>query len=225
VRSPVAAATVPLPASATPEGGCDAGCSALQQQLVDAATDPRGASRLAGADRINALDQGPLDPPVDRCEDAFAGSTLCHASNAAGSWLAAHKLEVATDVGMVAVQAIPVVDVAADAVEATRVAEAVGDGTSFAEAQGLRRSLASEVQMSEPGKPFAGAGTDVRLRDAGRLAARYGGAPSQWSKMKSEPFRADPFRSFETHWYQNPAGERFEPKVKLVGQSSWFWGS
>jgi hypothetical protein len=35
--------------------------------------------------------------------------------------------------------------------------------------------------------------------------------------MTSTSFDADRVRTFETHWYENAVGERFEPKVKLTG--------
>jgi hypothetical protein len=56
---------------------------------------------------------------------------------------------------LLALQAVPVLNVAADAAAAVRTAEAVGDGTSFAEAQGLRRALASDAQIKGPGEAIA----------------------------------------------------------------------
>ncbi|HVS44840.1 MAG TPA: hypothetical protein VMU20_21495 [Candidatus Dormibacteraeota bacterium] len=183
---------------------------------MHAAMDPEGASRLAGADRIDAFDLPAAEPP-DSCGNALMGPTLCHAVDSAAGWVGDHKLDVASTVGLVAAQAVPLLDVAADAAAAARAAEAVGDGTSLAEAQGLRRSLASEAQMKGPGEAIAGRGTSTRLRDASRLSDTYGGEPGDWRKMTSTSYEADSVRTFETHWYENAVGERFEPKVKLTG--------
>jgi hypothetical protein len=204
------------PPTATDAPECPADCPAIKQKLMDAAVDPRGASRLAGADRIDTLEVPP-SPPPDSCGSALMGPSLCHAVDSAAGWVGDHKFDVASTVGMLALQAVPVLDVAADAAAAVRTAEAVGDGTSFAEAQGLRRALASDAQIKGPGEAIAGRGTSTRLRDASRLSSTYGGEASGWRKMTSTSFEADTVRTFETHWYENAVGERFEPKVKLTG--------
>jgi hypothetical protein len=216
--NPSAAAPIrPSAASAhTDARDCPADCPAIQQKLMDAAMDPRGASRLAGAERIDALEAPPA-PPSDSCGSALMGTTICNAVGSAAGWVGDHKLEVASTVGLLALQAVPVLDVAADAAVAARAAEVVGDGTSFAEAQGLRRALASEAQIKGPGEAIAGRGTGTRLRDASRLSSTYGGESGGWRKMTSTSFEADTVRTFETHWYENAVGERFEPKVKLTG--------
>jgi hypothetical protein len=52
------------------------------------------------------------------------------------------------------------------------------------------------------------------LRAAERLAADYGGVPTDWAKMTSSSYKGADGFTFETHWHQNPTGERFEFKTK-----------
>lgn len=66
------AAGAPVSADAA---SCDTTCAAMQQQLIDAAADPHGAERLAGADRIDALTPPPT-LPRDSCDDSLMTARL-----------------------------------------------------------------------------------------------------------------------------------------------------
>jgi RHS repeat-associated protein len=84
----------------------------------------------------------------------------------------------------------------------------------------LGKSLASESQALQiatgKGIPIAGAGTDVVLRDAPRLAAQYGGAPSNWAKVSSWTYNAADGTKFEIHAYMNSVtGAIVEFKTKF----------
>lgn len=66
------------------------------------------------------------------------------------------------------------------------------------------------------GDPIAGAGARVPLRDAPRLAAEYGGAPSDWVKIRSSNYKGPDGSSFEIHGYENQAtGQVVELKTKF----------
>jgi hypothetical protein len=56
-----------------------------------------------------------------------------------------------------------------------------------------------------------------RIRDVGRLVARYGGRPAKWMKKSSPPFESEGER-FEYHWYEHPGIGRVEMKRKQVNQ-------
>ncbi|MFT8258901.1 MAG: hypothetical protein ACMZI2_06235 [Candidatus Symbiodolus clandestinus] len=82
----------------------------------------------------------------------------------------------------------------------------------------LNKSLASQEQLSalasKGGKVIAGYGATDTLRDAPRLAAKYGGKPSEWSKVSSLSHTAADGTAFEIHAYQNSAtGQLVEPKT------------
>jgi RHS repeat-associated protein len=84
----------------------------------------------------------------------------------------------------------------------------------------LGKQLASEAQSAElmcgGGEPIAGAGTNVTLRSAGRLAAEHGGTPADWAKVRSSNYKAKDGASFETHGYRNTqSGEVKELKTKF----------
>jgi hypothetical protein len=92
-------------------------------------------------------------------------------------------------------------------------------------AQGLRleKSLASESQtariLAGEGVAIAGAGSNVPLRDAQRLAAQYGGRAADWSKVTGGNHIAKDGTKIETHAYQNLAsGYIVEPKTKLFDE-------
>jgi hypothetical protein len=87
--------------------------------------------------------------------------------------------------------------------------------------QNLNRALASEQQGSEitsgSGTRIAGPGTNSPLRQAGRLAADYGGSPGDWVKVTSSHYTSPIDGSnFETHAYVNlRTGQVVEPKTKI----------
>lgn len=88
--------------------------------------------------------------------------------------------------------------------------------------QRVLRSLESEQTTRQSGRcgraveprggnPIAGAGTDVPLLEAGRLASQYGGKASEWSKVTS--MAPD---HLQTHAYRNEVtGEVVELKSML----------
>ncbi|MEO8218575.1 MAG: RHS repeat-associated core domain-containing protein, partial [Acidobacteriota bacterium] len=81
----------------------------------------------------------------------------------------------------------------------------------------LNKSLASRAQMEEIGEAIAGARTAVKLRESSRLAETYGGAASDWMKMRSSSYKAGDSIRIETHWYENAkTGERVEFKTKIA---------
>jgi RHS repeat-associated protein len=86
----------------------------------------------------------------------------------------------------------------------------------------LRRSLASEAQAAEllagKGQVIAGPGAQKALKAAPRLAAEYGGAPTDWVKITSSHFTppgSDGAQTgFATHAYQNvKTGQMVEMKT------------
>jgi hypothetical protein len=80
------------------------------------------------------------------------------------------------------------------------------------------KSLASQQQVEELGERIAGEGTGMTFRDAGRVAARYGGSPADWVKMRSPSYLASDGTRLETHWVENiRTGARVEFKTKFVG--------
>ena len=135
---------------------------------------------------------------------------------------------IGTAVGTVGMAFIPGVGEAGEGAEAaaniSRTAE-VGE-TLF----NSGRALASDLQVQEvltgAGTPLAGAGTGTALRDAPRLAARYGGQESDWVKLGSSHatppggsfgFDKAGFNGgFEVHAYQNvKTGQVVELKTKF----------
>lgn len=56
-----------------------------------------------------------------------------------------------------------------------------------------------------------------RIRDVGRLVARYGGRSSKWVKKSSPSFEIGG-QHFEYHWYEHPGIGRVELKRKAVNQ-------
>ena len=95
---------------------------------------------------------------------------------------------------------------------ATKAAEDAAKNA--AEAIRLKKSLASEQQMKEAGRPIAGAGAKAPLREAERLSQRYGGDRVDWSKMTSSSYKAPDGSRIETHWYENAkTGQRVEYKT------------
>jgi len=71
-----------------------------------------------------------------------------------------------------------------------------------AAAEKLAKQLASEEGVAEllsgGGKAVAGAGTDVPIRDIGRIVSEHGGNPGDWAKVSSTAPG-----HFETHAYRN----------------------
>jgi hypothetical protein len=62
----------------------------------------------------------------------------------------------------------------------------------------------------------AQAGARAAFRDAGRVAAEYGGSPADWVKMSSSGFRAADGTTFATHWVENIfTGQQVESKVVI----------
>jgi len=92
----------------------------------------------------------------------------------------------------------------------------LGIHPSSTEYVGLTKQLASQAQMAEVGTVIAGQGARRAFRDAGRVAAQYGGEAADWVKMRSSSFRAADGMRFETHWLQNlRTGVREEFKTVL----------
>jgi RHS repeat-associated protein len=92
----------------------------------------------------------------------------------------------------------------------------------------LKRQLASEAQIAERGTPIFGPGTGRPLREAPRLAAKYGGRAEDWTKMGSSTYNdgGGLWDLFETHWYQNVrTGLRVEPKTKFPRAEDYFGGA
>lgn len=56
-----------------------------------------------------------------------------------------------------------------------------------------------------------------RIRDVGRLVARYGGKPSKWLKKSSPRFEVAG-EHFEYHWYEHAGIGKVEMKRKRVNQ-------
>ncbi len=88
------------------------------------------------------------------------------------------------------------------------------------EALNLQKQLASEMQANEllagGGEPMAGAGGRKPIDDLPRLMSDYGGAPEDWSKIRSSNFKAADGTSFEVHAYRNiRTGEVVELKTKF----------
>jgi len=107
---------------------------------------------------------------------------------------------------------------AEDAVDAVRAADKAHD---TAEGVRLQKGLASEQQVGEilsgEAKSIAGAGADAQLRDAGRLAKKYGGKAEDWAKVRSGSFTAKDGTKFEIHAYRNTkTGKTVELKTKIV---------
>ena len=101
-----------------------------------------------------------------------------------------------------------------DAARATR--DAAHDA---ANAVKLKKDLASRQQMGElktQAEVMAGQGGRVPIRDVDRLANQHGGAPQDWTKIRSSNYKAPDGTSFETHAYRNEAtGQVVEPKTKF----------
>lgn len=67
--------------------------------------------------------------------------------------------------------------------------------------------------MAEQGEVFAGPGAPAPFRDAAKYAAKYGGTPNDWVKMRSSSWEANGYK-FETHWVENLAtGQRLDFKT------------
>jgi RHS repeat-associated protein len=96
-----------------------------------------------------------------------------------------------------------------------------GPELKSADAIKFGKALASESQVAETGTTIAGAGTNVGLRQAGRLASQYGGNAADWSKMTSSAYRAGDSTVISTHWYENVAiGVRAEFK-SIIDKALW----
>jgi filamentous hemagglutinin len=100
---------------------------------------------------------------------------------------------------------------------------ATADGaTNIVNGLSLNKSLASQQQLSEltgAVTTVAGNGSNTALRDAPRLAAEYGGNPSDWSKVTSSSYRAADGTQYEIHAYKNAiTGEVVEPKTIATGK-------
>jgi hypothetical protein len=87
--------------------------------------------------------------------------------------------------------------------------------TNAANAARLSKQLGSQEGMAElvrgGGKAIAGAGTNVPLRDVGRLVSQYGGKAGDWAKVTSTAPG-----HLQTHAYRNVVtGEVIELKSIL----------
>ena len=70
------------------------------------------------------------------------------------------------------------------------------------EFEDLKKSLASEDQMSQPGGVMAVAGSATPLRKAQDLADTYGGSPEDWVHKYSSSFNSAEGTHVETHWFE-----------------------
>jgi RHS repeat-associated protein len=97
--------------------------------------------------------------------------------------------------------------------------DAEGAAHNLANFGKLKRDLASQQQMGElkdTAEIMAGKGGRVPIRDAPRLSSEHGGAPEDWSKIRSSNYKAEDGTSFETHAYRNETtGQVVEPKTKF----------
>jgi hypothetical protein len=72
----------------------------------------------------------------------------------------------------------------------------------------LTRNLLSQSRIIAKGQ---------RIRDVGRLVAKYGGRASQWVKKSSPRIEVDG-EYFELHWYEHRELGRFEIKQVPVSK-------
>jgi len=70
----------------------------------------------------------------------------------------------------------------------------------------LSRRMLAQARVIAKGK---------RIRDVGRLVARYGGRPSKWIKKSSALFEIAG-QHFEYHWYEHPGIGKVELRRKQV---------
>ena len=61
-------------------------------------------------------------------------------------------------------------------------------------------------------KIIAGNGSKTELRVAEKLAKKYGGTASEWSKYVGK-IESDKY-IFDVHWYENKSGNQYEAKLK-----------
>ncbi|MBA3546269.1 MAG: VCBS repeat-containing protein [Nannocystis sp.] len=97
--------------------------------------------------------------------------------------------------------------------------DAEGAAHNLANFGKLKKDLASQQQMGElkdTAEIMAGKGGRVPIRDAPRLSSEHGGAPEDWSKIRSSNYKAEDGTSFETHAYRNETtGQVVEAKTKF----------
>lgn len=138
---------------------------------------------------------------------------------------------IGTAIGTVGMVFIPGVGEAGEGAEAVEAVAGVGEVAEAAESTAnAAKALASDLQVREimagGGTPLAGAGAKTGLRDAARLAAKYGGKEEDWVKVGSStsvpPGGAGGWDwagyngSFEVHAYKNvKTGEVVELKTKF----------
>ena len=89
------------------------------------------------------------------------------------------------------------------------------------DAVSLGKSLASESQMAEKGQAIIGAGTNIELKQAGTLAADYGGKPGDWAKMTSTAYRAGDGTVISTHWYENVVSGIQAEFKSIIDNAPW----
>ena len=97
----------------------------------------------------------------------------------------------------------------------------IKNADNIADGVRLNKQLGSEQQLGEvmsgKGEVIAGGSTGKELRAAPGLAEKYGGNPSDWTKVSSSSHTAPDGQQFSTHAYQNQAtGQVVEPKTKLI---------
>jgi RHS repeat-associated protein len=132
------------------------------------------------------------------------------------SWSNAGDLALDTVGLLPMVPSIGSVKMVGKGIEAIEDASKAARAESGADAVRLKKSLASEQQMTESGIPIAGTGTGVPFRDANRIATQYGGEAGDWRKMTSTSYTAPDGKRFETHWVENSkTGQRVEFKTKF----------
>lgn len=66
------------------------------------------------------------------------------------------------------------------------------------------------------GKAIIGSGTKVQLREAERLAAKYGGGAKDYAKVTTGAAKTRDGASVQVHAYRNvETGKIYEPKLKV----------
>lgn len=75
-----------------------------------------------------------------------------------------------------------------------------------------KNSSYRQIQCFKNVKIIAGTGSKTELRVAGRLAERYGGVASDWSKCAGKIESGKYI--FDIHWYEK-GGKQYEAKLKV----------
>lgn len=105
---------------------------------------------------------------------------------------------------------------------ALRWADGPSTPRSPADADMLRRGLASEAQLGDPHRVIAGGGAAREVDAAERLVAHYGGESGDWLKLSSPKYEDPAGFDFEIHFYMRHGDDTlYEPKTKFPSGSPW----